>query len=223
VDSGNSKADFISTIPYFSGLQPAQLQSITGHIFEKAAERNEFIVSEGDDVDALYVVLSGALKALKTSAEGREQILRIIRPGDSFNDVPVFDGGPCPASVQAMGPVSLYGFSTTSMRTILRQHPVVALNAVVVLAGRVRHYVSVVEDLAFKHVMGRVAKLLLDHSREDAEARPKLTQQEMAATVGTVREMVSRSLKTLEERRLIRMDRHRIVILDADGLREASE
>ena len=213
--------EFLMSIPYFSGLDIAELESIKRLVFERTAQRDEFILDEGEPGEALYFVVSGAVREVKASAEGREQVLRIIRPGESFNDVPVFDGGPSLASAQAMAPVVLYGVSKTDVGVILRDHPQVAANVVKVLAERVRHFASLVEDLAFRNVLSRVAKLLLEYAENGTgPERPRLTQQEMAAMVGTVREMVGRSLRTLEEKGAIRIDRHRIVLIDKEALRE---
>jgi len=212
--------EFLKTIPYFQGLGLAELEAIKRFVFEKSFDANEFIVEEGDPGEALYFVVSGVVKAFKTSAEGKEQILRLIRPGESFNDVPVFDGEPNVASAAAMGPVVLYGISKSDVGIILRDHPQVAANVVKVLAGRVRHFISLVEDLSFRNVLGRVAKLLLEYAENrTGPERPHLTQQDMAAMIGTAREMVGRSLKALEEKGAIRIDRHRIVLTDKRALR----
>ena len=214
------QVEFLKSIPYFFGLSLDDLDSIREFIFEKTAERGEMIVLEGEPGEALYFVASGMVKVFKTSAEGKEQILNLIRPDESFNDVPVFDGGPNPASAQAIGPVVLYGIRKSDLEVILRDHPQVALNVNKVLAGRVRHLVSLVEDLSFRHVTGRVAKILLEQAGDGTGSRPRLTQQEMAAMAGTAREMIGRSLKALEEEGAIRLDRHRIVITNKEALRE---
>jgi CRP-like cAMP-binding protein len=210
----------LKSIPYFSDLSSEELGAIMRHVFEKSVDRSEIILLDEDPPEAIYFVISGALKAFKTSAEGKEQILCILRPGESFNDVPVFDGGPNPASVQAMGPATIYGIRKNDLETILREHPQVCINANKVLAGRVRHLVSLVEDLSFRHVIGRVAKMLLDYAVDGTGPRPRLTQQEMAAMAGTAREVVGRSLKSLEEEGAIRLDRNRIIIADRDILKE---
>ncbi len=208
----------LESIPYFSGLSSAELDSIKRLMFEKTAERGEVILLEGESAEALFFVVSGVVKVFKTSAEGKEQILSIVRPGESFNDVPIFDDGPNPAGVQAMGPVVLYGLRKDELKAILQDHPQVALNTIKVLANRVRQLVSLVEDLSFKHVIGRVVKILLEYADDGAAPGPRLTQQEMAAMAGTAREVVARSLKALEEEGAIRLERHRIVITDKEAL-----
>ena len=215
--------EFLKRIPYFSDLGSAELESIKKLIFEKTADRAEMVLLEGESADNLYFVASGVVKVFKTSAEGKEQILSIVRPGESFNDVPIFDGGPNPVSARAMGAVLLYGIRKNDMEAILRDHPQIALNVIKVLASRVRHLVSLVEDLSFKHVIGRVAKILLEHIGGQMDPVPRLTQQEMAAMAGTAREVVGRSLKSLEEEGAIKLDRHRIVITDREALRKIIE
>ena len=212
--------ELLKSIPYFSGLSSAEFDSVRQFIFEKTAERGELILLEGEPAEALFFVASGVVRVFKTSAEGKEQILNIVRPGESFNDVPIFDGGPNPASAQAMGPVVLYGVGKSELKVILQEHPQVALNTIKVLAEQVRQLVSLVEDLSFRHVIGRVAKILLEHAGDKTGSRPRLTQQEMAAMAGTAREVVSRSLKTLEEEGTLRIDRHRIVITNKEALKE---
>jgi len=210
----------LKSVPHFSGLSLADLDSITHLVFEKTAERGETILLEDEPAEALYFVASGVVKLVKTSAEGKEQILKIVRPGESFDDVSIFDSGPSIAGAQAMGPVVLYGIRRGDMEAIVRDFPQVALNINKVLAAQVRHMVSLVEDLSFRHVAARVAKILLEHAGQPLGSGPRLSQQDMAAMAGTAREMVGRSLKALEEERAIRFDRHRIVITDKEALQE---
>ena len=214
------QVEFIKSIPYFSGLGQAELDSIRKFISEKKAERGEILLFEGEPAETLYFVVDGAVKVFKVSADGKEQILHIIRPGESFNDVPVFSGGVNLTSAEAMGAVVLNMIKKSDLEVILREHPQIALNVIHVLSQRVQHLVSLVEDLSFLHVTGRVAKILLEYAGDGTGEKPRLTQQEMAAMIGTAREMVGRSLKTLEEEGAIRLERHRIIIANQEALRE---
>ena len=211
--------EFLQSIPHFSGLSPAEFESVKELVFEKTLQRGELVLIEGGPAEVLYFVASGAVKVFKSSAEGKEQILRIVRPGESINDVSIFDNGPNLTSAQAMGSVVLYGIRRGELEVILRDHPQVALNVNKVLAGKVRILASLVEDLSFRPVIGRVAKILLEHARDGDGPLPRLTQQEMAAMAGTVREVVGRSLKALEDEGVIRLERHRIVITDQEALK----
>ena len=214
------EASFLHESPYFSNLNDEELNLVQKLVFEKEFQRGNLITLEGEPAEALYFVFSGAVKIFKTSSDGKEQIFSLARPGGSFNDVPVFDGASNPFSAQAMGPVVIYGIEKRDLAVILRDHPQVALNVINVLAGHVRHLTSLVEDLSFRPVIRRVAKILLEYSGGDTGSVQRLTQQEMAAMAGTAREVVARSLKALESKGALRMDRHRIVITDREALKD---
>ena len=214
--------EFLKETPYFSGLSPDELESVRKFVFERVAEKGEVILFEGDPAEALYFVASGVVKVFKTSVDGKEQILHLVRPGESFNEALVFSGASNLASAEAMGPVVLYGIKRSDMEIILREHPKVALNLIRVLSQTVVRLISLVEDLSFRNVTGRVAKVLLEYAGNGSDEKPRLTQQEMAAMIGTAREMVGRSLKTLEEEGTIRMERNRVVITNQATLREVA-
>ena len=213
---------FLKSIPYFSRLSTDELNSVKELVFEKNAERGGIIFLEGETAEALYFVGTGAVKMFSTSVDGKEQVLNIVRPGDSFNDVPIFDGGPNLASAQAMGPVTLYGILKHDLNVFLQDHPRIAINIVSLLAAQVRHLVSLVEDLSFRPVVSRVAKILLEYAGDGKGLGKRLTQQDMAAIAGTAREVVSRSLRALESDGVIRMDRHRIMITDRAALKDTA-
>jgi CRP/FNR family transcriptional regulator len=217
-----ASGEFLSSIPYFNGLGEPGLSSIRRYLFEKKAARGELLLAEGGTADALYFVAEGVVKVFKTSADGKEQILRIIRPGESFNDVPVLNGGVSLVSAAAMGPVALYAVKKSDLEKVMREYPQIAFNVIKVLSQRVAELISLVEDLSFRHVTGRVAKVLLEYAGDKTGDRPRLTQQEMASLIGTAREMVGRSLKNLESDGAIRMERSRIIITNRQALRETA-
>ncbi len=218
-----SKAEFLKSNPYFSGMSPAELDAIGRLAFGKKYDREEIILHEGEAAEALYFVASGVVKIFKTSPDGKEQILDLAHSGESFNDVPMFDGGLNLASAQAMGPVLLCGITTNTLESLLAEYPQVALNIIKVMANRARQLVSLVEDLSFRHVIGRVARILLEHAEDEKNSEPRLTQRDIAAMAGTAREVVSRSIKVLEESGIIRIERHRIIIADKDALEKMIE
>ncbi len=214
--------EFIKSIAYFSHLGPDELTSVQRFVFEKTVERGGITLFEGEPAEVLYFVISGVVKIYKTSTDGKEQILHLIRPGESFNDVPVFNGGANLATAEAMGPVVLYGIKKTDLATILKDCPQVSLNILRVLSEKMTRLVMLVEDLSFRHVTGRVARILLEYTGDGGAQRPRLTQQEMAAMAGTVREVIGRALKSLEKDGSVRIERHRIIITDKQSLQETA-
>jgi CRP/FNR family cyclic AMP-dependent transcriptional regulator len=218
-----SRLELLRSSPYFSGLSFAELEEINRFVFEKKYDREKIIIAEEEKAEALYFVASGVVKVFKTSVDGKEQILAIIRPEETFNEVPVFNGGLNPASAQAMVPVVVYGIKRGDIETILRTKAQVALNIIRVMAKRLRNLVSLVEELSFKRVISRVAGILLDYVGDSIDSRTRLTQRDMAAMAGTAREVVGRSLKALAEDGIIRVDRHRIIVTDMDALGKIAE
>lgn len=218
-----TKLEFLKASPFFDGFTPVKLEAISRYVFEKKLARGEMALNEGADSSALFFVAEGVVKLFKTSAEGKEQILSLMRPGKSFNDVPMFDRGPAPVNAQALGAVTLYGIQRDDLDIILKQYPEMALNVIKVLARRIRYLISLVEDLSFRSVISRVAKILLENLGESTSPAPRLTQRDMAAMAGTAREVVSRSLRYLEDEKFIEMRRHQIVIKNKKGLEELVE
>lgn len=178
------------------------------------------ILIEGDQADAMYVVVHGRVKIARIGSNGREQVLNVIPPGGHFNTVPIFDGGPCPANVEALEDVELLALPRLALLAVVEQYPPLALALLTEFTGRLRHMVTLVDELALHSVQGRLANLLLTQAAaaERGEDVPPLTQAEIAARLGTVREMVGRTLKGFETLGLIRLDRGQITILDRAGL-----
>lgn len=211
--------EFLKTCTYFTGLTEPDLEHIADMFYQKTIGKGEIITFENDPGEALYFVVSGAVKCYKISREGKEQILRIVLPGGTFNDVAVFDKGVNPTSAEAMSLVSCYVISRQDMMLIIDEHPELQANVITVLLDRIRTLLELVEDLSFRQVISRIARILLEYA-DGAGPKPKLTQQEMAAMAGTAREVVGRSLKTLQEEGLVRMERNRLIITSRAGLIE---
>ncbi len=175
---------------------------------------------EGEPAHAMYIVAEGRVKISRISSNGREQVINIIPVGGHFNTVPIFDGGPCPANAQAQTDVTLLVLPRDALLQIAERNPPLAMALLREFTGRLRHLVNLVDDLALHTVQGRLAGLLLAQAEaaERGEAVMALTQAEIAAHLGTVREMVGRTLKSFEALGLIRMDRGMITLLDREGL-----
>lgn len=206
------KKELLSGSPYFIGLSTDEMKELVQLAFERQIGRGEILAVEGETDRNLYLVASGALKIYNTSSEGREQIVSIVRPGDSFNEVAAFDGGTVPATVQALTPAVLYSISGPALLERACRLSGLASNIARLLAVRVRALASLVADLSFRPVAGRLARILLDQVNQ--QPSPYLTQRDLASMAGTAREVVARALKGLEDDGVISVDRHRIVIKD---------
>ncbi len=216
----SSLADFLRSVPYFTALSAEEIKRIENQVLERSFAKGEILFLEGEPCHGLYVVKSGRVRIFKSSPEGREQVLLIARQGDSFNDVPVFDGGPNPASASALEPSTVYVIPVESLLSLVADCP--AAQAIIKLfAARLRHLITVVEDLSFRSVVSRLAKMLLDLAVIEGGSSPipRLTQDEMATIVGSVRDVIGRALRTLEKTGAIKVEGQRILVIDPEKLR----
>jgi CRP-like cAMP-binding protein len=212
--------EMLRQIPLFATLSAEDLAQVAAMTVVRHYDRGDLILLEGDLGGALHYVRSGLVKVFKTSVGGKEQVLRMIASGHTFNDVPALDGGPNPASAAAMEPSVVYVMRRAELRHLIITRPEVAEAVVQTLASALRHLVALVEDLSLRHVTARVAKILLDQEASSHEEQHvyHLTQQEMAALAGNAREVVGRALKELETAGAIEMRQGRAVVLSSERL-----
>jgi len=228
-----ARAKALNKVPIFADLSEKELSFLAERAVPHHAEPGQIIFSEAEPCEGLYVVESGAIKVFKTSASGREQVLTIEGAGGSIAELPVFDGGDYPASASALSEVSLLFVSKRDFQALCLEHPEVALKVLKVVGARLRRLVGIIEELSFTTVRHRLATLLLRLAKirgkrtgRGVEFTLKGSHQELAAHIGTVRELVSRNLSRLQAEGLLKLEGKTVVIPDVDALRaevEASE
>ena len=179
----------------------------------------EVVFIEGESSSGLYVLHSGWLKVLKTSVEGREQVLRLIGPGETFNEIGVFADRANPATAVALEATGVWLLQRRAVLELLRTRPEFAQHVIENMADRVIDLVTLVADLSLRPVTARLARLLLEDATGDVLQRPRwYTQTELAARLGTVPDVVQRALRTLEGDGVLEVERHMIRIRDRTAL-----
>ncbi len=218
------QTESLQSMKYFTGIDAAELKAIQ-HLFREVHyDKGYRLLSEGDVTNSLYFIVSGLVKVYKTSEKGKEQVLHIAPPGDSLNDVSLYDEGPNAAGMVSLTPVVLYAIKKKDILQILKDNPHLMMNVIRALAERIRRDSNLLEDLSSSQVLGRLAKLFLGrYGGEELRAGLNLTQKDMSSLVGSSREMVNRSLKTLEEMGGIRLSRRRVFIVDKNVLHKIVE
>jgi len=178
----------------------------------------EVITIRGEPCRAAYFIAEGQVRVYRLSPGGREQVLVQLGPGQAFNMVPLFKPhGVNHATVEALTPVTLYAITCKDLHRLVGECPELALALLRDFASRLDHLTNLVEDLSLRTVRGRLARFLLEHGETNATTQ-RWTQEEIAAHLGTVRDMVGRTLRAFADAGLVRMDRQRIVLLDREGL-----
>ena len=185
----------------------------------------ESIFGEGEPCVGLYVVESGHVRIFKTSPGGREQVLSVDGPGSSVAELPVFDGGNYPASVAAVDDATLLFVSKQDFQALCIAHPQVSLKVLRVVGARLRRLVAIIEELSFTTVRHRLAAFLMRLAKTTGSTTPSgvefmlpVSNQEIAAQIGTVRELVSRNLSRFQAEGLLKIDGRTILITDIKAL-----
>lgn len=204
----------LKRIHYFSALGQPELATIARQLLSQDLAKGSELLRQGERSEYIYFIVSGIVKVYKTSVSGKELILNVAYPGESLNDVSIYDNAPSPASMLAITPVRLLKISKPDLVAIMAKIPQVAQNALRVMASRVRRDSNLAEDLSFYHVTERVARLLLKNINNVETDIFSLKQSEIAAAVGATRESVNKSIRELEENDLISLTRHGIKIKD---------
>ena len=215
----------LAKIPIFSGLTEIELGFLAQRTVRRRYAPGEIIFGEGEPCSGLYVVEAGKVRIFKSSATGREQVLSIDGPGSSIAEIPVFDGGNYPASGAAVDEANLLFVSKQDFQALCVAHPQVPLKVLRVVGARLRRLVGIIEELSFTTVRHRLATYLLrlgqrfgKRTADGVEIALPITNQELAAHIGTVRELVSRNLSRLQAEGLIKIDGRKVLIQNLQGL-----
>ena len=209
----------------FSDLTTAEMAFLAQRAVPRQFSPGELIFAEGDPCTGLYVVERGHIRIFKSSAGGREQVLSIDGPGSSVAELPVFDGGPYPASGSAVEEATVLLIRKQDFQALCLAHPQVALKVLRVVGSRLRRLVGIIEELSFTTVRRRLASFLFRlaqregrRSDDGVEITLPASNQELASQIGTVRELVSRNLSRFQHEGLLTVDGRSIVIRNLAAL-----
>ena len=220
----SSLSDLLRTVPYFADLDTATLQELADLATRREYAPGAIIFLEGEASTGIYSVQAGWVKVVKFSLDGREQVLRYFGPGEVFNEISIFLARPNPATAIALEQCVLWQLHRTVLQPLLVTHPELMLQVMASMADRVAYLATMVADLSFHTVEVRLARFLLDTATDGALVRQSwLTYPELAARLGTVTDVLSRTLRTLADAGLIYVDRRQITILDHPRLTQRAQ
>jgi CRP/FNR family transcriptional regulator, cyclic AMP receptor protein len=217
--------DVLRRTPLFASLSPPELNALASLALERHFDPGETLFHEGDPCTGFVVLGLGSVRIVKTSPSGREIMLAVESAPSSVAEVPLFDGGPYPATVTAIDDVAAVVIGKQDFRQVCHQHPEVALKVLSVAGQRLRQLVGVVEAVSFGSVRQRLARTLLEYGQTAVQGSFLLpaTHQEIASRLGTVREVVSRNLSRFQSEGLIRIQKRQVTLIDPAGLEREAE
>lgn len=209
----------LQAFEFLRGLDEETLAKMAKHSTWKVYAADTVIFWEGDTESNLYYLQYGSLKVLKSSGDGREQVLRFIGAGEIFNEVGVLANRPNPATAVALEESGIWLIPRKLLEEVILAHPQAAMQIIENMADKIIGLVSLAADLTLKSVEARFANLLLEQAEEGViERRRWTTQTEMASHLGTVPDVLGRVIRELTKAGLIEMDKNHIRILDREGL-----
>jgi len=218
-------ASVLEKTPLFSSLSPTEVQQLAARTLRKLFSAGELLFSEGEPCKGLHIIARGKIRIFKTSLSGREQVLAVNTEGESVAELPVFDGGPYPASAMAIADTEIVFISRRDFHAHCMEHPEVSLKVLSVVGARLRRLVGIIEELSFTTIRQRLISALVKlaqatgHQTERGiEFQLPGSHQELANQLGTVRELISRNLMRLQAEGLLEVDARQIVVKDMKEL-----
>ena len=199
---------------YFDDLPESMLMELAGCMNLREYQRGDVLFWEGDPCEGLFIVQHGSAKIFRLSPQGRQYIVRILQEGDTFAEVPAFDKGTNPVNVETLETSRFWVINSDKLHELVMAHPSFAQKVLANFGRMLRGMVRMVSEMAFYQVTHRLARLIAEMP-QDASA-PVWTQEQIAARLGTVREVVARSMKELERSGAIQVKDRRILIADRE-------
>jgi CRP/FNR family transcriptional regulator len=219
-----SAAIDIRDVPLFAHVSVRAQRRLSVAAVARSYDDGQMVVLQGDREAAVFFVIEGRVRVYRTNLDGREQTLIVLCEGDVFNMPSAFiEESRAPASAVADGPAELLSMSRADFRQIACEIPEVACAVLADLSQKLYHLTDLTHALGLLTVRARLAGFLLTHAQQSGVTPVRWTHQEIASRLGTVREVVSRTLRAFVQEALIDIQRHRIVILDLEALKREAE
>lgn len=221
----SQRVKILTANPLFLGLGLREVEALARVAVEKRFAPGEVLFHEGEECQGMYLIGRGRVRIYKTSEQGREVTIALEAAPSTVAELPVFDGGPYPASVSAVDEVEAILLGKRDFLRVCRQFPDIPMRMLAVIGKRLRQLVTTLEGVTFGSIRQRLARLLLE-LREEAGADSfalALTHQDLASRLGTVREVISRNLSRFVSQGLIRTEGRQFHVLNRGGLEAEAE
>ena len=210
----------------FGGLPEDQIEDIEKISVNKYFNKGEVIFYDGDEGTGFYLVVEGSVNVYKLSADGKEQILHIVKEGETIGAVPVFSGESFPANARAISKSHLLFFHRERFIHLITNKPALTMNILALLSTRLREFTIQIENLTLKEIPGRLAAYLLYLSQQQCGndlIKINIAKAQLANLLGTGPESLSRALGNMKSRKLVQEEGTSIRLINRSLLEELAE
>jgi CRP/FNR family transcriptional regulator len=209
----------IEIVPIFSNLSAAEVREVASITRARTYEKVQAIYHAGDRKEKLYVVHTGKVKIYRLSQAGKEQVIRLVGPGQFFGELALFSPQASTEYALALEQSTMCVIEGPALKTLMAAHPAIGLKVLEELSRRLDKAENLIRDIALQSVEQRLARFLLDEAQGIAEVRLKMTKGNLASQLGMSQESLSRKLGSFQDRGLIALQTPRtITLIDQAGL-----
>ena len=217
----NKVADYLAYSPVFAPLSQAERLELAGRMRSRHFAKNEIVFHQDDPAAHVYLIASGTVKISVEDESGQEVVIALIRGGEVFGELALFDEGQRSATVTALAETTAFALASRDFNDVIQKNPAAMRQLLGLLAQRIRHSTGHIEDLVFLDLPGRVAKTLLDQNEIlGGKGTIDLTQEDISHIAGATRVAVNRVLVDFERRGLVSLGRGSLKIRDVEALRK---
>lgn len=211
---------FLKTSTLFAGLDDNEVQALADVMSVKHLSKGIIVFMDGDEATGFYVLFEGKIRIYKSSPEGKEYTIHIIKPNQFFAEVAIFQGKNYPADCMALEDSVVGYFPKDRFLQLIEKHPKISLKIIASLSRFLREYNQMVEELALKEVSARLARYILEkaNGRSQKTIVIDITKTELAKHLGTISETLSRNFKKMRDKGVIEVNNQEITIHDFDHL-----
>jgi CRP/FNR family transcriptional regulator len=224
------RRDILQAMPFFAGLSERDWEKVIDLFSERQYQKNDYIFLEGEAPEALYIIMTGKVKVLRHSTDGKDVVLRVGGPGHLLGTVAVFDGGGYPGTAQVIEECTALVIARNDCLTLVNRYPIFALAVISDLGSRLRSSAEQIRSLAVERVEQRIARVLLKLAETAGSDSPEgrviempLTRQDVADMTGTTVETAIRVMSKFRRLELIKTRRGKVVLVELAALQEISE
>lgn len=211
----------IELVPIFNNLSHDEMMEIAGITGDRIYEKGNMIYMAGDVGESLYVIHRGKVKIYRLSDSGKEQVLRVLGPGEFMGELTLFSHNPHTDNAEALEKTTVCVINGVEIRNLMLKYPDIAFKVLEELSQRLERAENLIENISLHSVERRLADTLLDMAGENDEIDLKMSRKDLASHLGMSRETLSRKLSSFQDVGFIQLIGHRkVIILDADALME---
>lgn len=212
-------ANCIRTVPIFSHITHEEMLEIARIIEARTYRKGEMVYLAGDPGGKLYVLHTGKVKITRINPSGKEQVIRILGPGEFMGELSLFRSSPQTDNAEALEESTMCVMDGAKLKELMLKNPSISLKVMEELSQRLQKAENLIEVISLDSVEQRLAQALLALAGDKAEITLKMAKKDFASQMGMSRETLSRKLAAFQEQGLIRLEgQRRIVILDKEGL-----